>query len=61
MKIELDFFNFSFFWFYEFFMCQIYMFSEANRAHAFYNISILTDYKISFQNFNTKCNFTTFA
>lgn len=61
MKIELDFLNFSFFWFYESFMCQIYMFSEANRAHAFYNISSLINYETSFQNFNTKYNFTTFT
>lgn len=61
MKIELDFFTFLFFWFYEFFMCQIYMFSGANRAHALYNISILINYEIAFQNFNTKYNFTIFA
>ena len=37
MKIGLDFCNFSFSWFYEFFMCQINLFPEGNRK----NICIL--------------------
>lgn len=50
MKIGLDFCNFSFSWFYEFFMCQINLFPEGNIK----NICILMtciqiNYKTMFQ------------